>query len=147
LQAKLQAVFDKPPQASTDSSRNQAEEQLYHNFLPPQDKPLLEQIRTAKAQDFQQYNFCFSDQRYNQLLFNYRARFFPESLSAEDQAIWAEDCRWRLTDDKSGYMTIKQHKLAINNLLADPDLPQEKIAVLQALLAWNTSVATDFGLN
>ena len=147
LQAKLQAVFDKPPRAFTDGSRNQAEEQLYHNFLPPQDKPLLEQIRTAKAQDFKQYNFCFSDQRYNQLLFNYRARFFPETLSAEDQAIWADDCRWRLTDDKSGYLTIKQHKLATNNLLADPDLPQEKVAVLQALLAWNTSVATDFGLN
>lgn len=146
LQTKLQAVFEKPSQSLKNELRREAEEQLYSNFLPSEDKALLNQVRNANSSDFQQHNFYFSDERYNQLLFNYRARFFPDTLSAEDQSIWIENCRWRLTDSESGYLTIAEHKNAVNDLLSDPKLPENKVAVLKDLLAWNTTVASHFGL-
>ena len=143
LQTKLQAVFASPPLAST----SEAEQQLYKGFLSNQDKPLLSQVREAKSADFKQQHFCFSDTRYNQLLFNYRARYFPETLSASDQELWSENCRWRLTDSQSGYLTIEQQKSDISACLSDPDLSQDKVAVLKDLQAWNLSVAEQFGLN
>lgn len=143
LQVKLKAVFAQ----QQHPSKGEAEEQLYHNFLPRQDKPLLDQIRTAKSDDFKQHNFCFSDQRYQQLLFSYIARFFPDTLSAEDQAVWRENCRWRLTDAESGYITLKQQTEAIENLLSDLDLSNEKASILKELMTWNISVAEHFGLN
>ena len=146
LQTKLQAVFEKPSQSLKNELRMEAEEQLYSNFLPSEDKALLNQVRNANSSDFQQHNFYFSDERYNQLLFNYRARFFPDTLSAEDQSIWIENCRWRLTDSESGHSTIAEHKNAVNDLLSDPKLPENKVAVLKDLLASNTTVASHFGL-
>ena len=143
LQTKLQAVFAKP----SSPLKGEAEEQLYHNFLPQQDKLILNEIRTAKSDDFKKHNFCFSDKRYQQLLFNYIARFFPNTLSAEDQAVWRENCIWRLTDSEAGYITLDQQKLLIESLLSDPDLSNEKASVLKELMTWSSSVAEHFGLN
>jgi exodeoxyribonuclease-1 len=143
LQSKLQRVFTQ----SAGPSKGEAEQQLYQNFLPQQDKPLLDQIRAASSDDLRGQTFCFSDSRYNQMLFNYRARFFPETLSSEDQAQWVESCRWRLSDEESGYLTLDQHKSMIEVLLSDVDLSQQRASVLEALLAWNASVAQHFALN
>lgn len=143
LEAKLQAVFAAAP----FPPKGEAEQQLYQGFLPNRDKSLLDQIRTATAEDFTQHNFCFSDSRYNKLLFNYRARYFPESLSAQEQAVWLESCRWRLTDAESGYLTVEQQLSRITNLLSDPNLPASKRTVLQDLQAWTLSVAEQFAVN
>jgi exodeoxyribonuclease-1 len=142
LQRKLQQVFA-PPKFP---SQGEAEQQLYQGFLPNRDKPLLEQIRTASVEDFKQQSFHFSDDRYNRLLFNYRARYFPQSLSAQEQAQWAESCRWRLSDPESGYLTLDQQRTTIAELLSNPELPEDKRSVLNALLVWNRSVADEFGL-
>lgn len=142
LQRKLQQVFA-PPKFP---SQGEAEQQLYQGFLPNRDKPLLEQIRTASVEDFKQQSFHFSDDRYNRLLFNYRARYFPQSLSAQEQAQWAESCRWRLSDPESGYLNLNQQRTTIAELLSNPELTENKRSVLNALLVWNRSVADEFGL-
>jgi exodeoxyribonuclease-1 len=114
--------------------------------LPNRDKPLLAQIRTADAQELQQQSFHFSDDRYNRLLFSYRARYFPQSLSAQEQAQWAESCRWRLSDPESGYLTLEQQRTTVAELLSKSELTEDKRAVLNELLVWNRSVADEFGL-
>jgi exodeoxyribonuclease-1 len=143
LEAKLQAVFAAAP----FPPKGEAEQQLYQGFLPNRDKLLLDQIKTATAEDFTQHNFCFSDSRYNKLLFNYRARYFPESLSAQEQAVWLENCRWRLTDAKSGYLTVEQQLSDISNLLSDSNLSDNKRATLQELQDWTMAVAEQFTVN
>ena len=52
LQTKLQAVFEKPSQSLKNELRMEAEEQLYSNFLPSEDKALLNQVRNANSSDF-----------------------------------------------------------------------------------------------
>ena len=142
LSDKLQLVFRDqkfPP-------KSDAEQQLYGGFLPNQDKGLLDDIRRATVTDFTQQQFYFADQRYNQLLFSYRARYFPESLTAEEQQTWLESCRWRLTDETSGYLTLQQNRQTLDELLADSSLTDHKRAVLQALESWSQSVAERFAL-
>ena len=143
LEAKLQAVFaapDFPP-------REDPEQQLYQGFLPNRDRPLLEQIRAASAEEFQHQNFCFSDGRYNKLLFNYRARYFPESLSPQEQAVWIENCKYRLTNAEAGYLTVEQQLSHISQLLSDSNLSDSKRAVLQELRVWTMEVAEQFSVN
>ena len=142
LSDKLQLVFRDqkfPP-------KSDAEQQLYGGFLPNQDKGLLDDVRRATASDFSQQQFYFADQRYNQLLFSYRARYFSESLSAEEQQTWLESCRWRLTDETSGYLTLQQNRKTLDELLADSSLTDHKRGVLQALESWSESVTQQFGL-
>ena len=142
LSDKLQLVFRDqkfPP-------KSDAEQQLYGGFLPNQDKGLLDDIRRATVTDFTQQQFYFADQRYNQLLFSYRARYFPESLTAEEQQTWLDSCRWRLTDETSGYLTLQQNRQTLDELLADSSLTDHKRAVLQALESWSQSVAERFAL-
>ena len=96
------------------------------------DKPILDEVRRASAEDFAQHSFYFSDDRYNQLLFSYRARYFADSLTAQEQKTWQESCKWRLTDEDSGYLTLQQQSHEINQLLADTSLNAEKRAVFRA---------------
>jgi len=142
LKAKLHLVFAEqefPP-------RSEAEQQLYQGFLPNQDKPLLNEVRRANLDDFKQHSFHFTDARYNQLLFSYRARYFADSLTEEEQQTWRESCQWRLTDQSAGYLTLEQQASEIDQLLADSSLTEEKRAVLAALQQWTEQIATEFGL-
>jgi exodeoxyribonuclease-1 len=124
----------------------EAEQQLYGGFLPDQDRGLLDDIRRASASDFQQQQYYFADDRYNQLLFSYRARYFPESLSETEQQTWYESCRWRLTNEQSGYLTMEKNNLELAELLTDNSLSDKKREVLQALQAWSQDVTKQFSL-
>src|SRR5690606_16093543 len=59
-------------------------------------------IRSATPEDLVQSSFDFHDVRLPELLFRYRARNFPHSLTQQEQQRWREFCRWRLTDPASG---------------------------------------------
>ena len=142
LSEKLQLVF----REQSFPLKPEAEQQLYGGFLPNQDRDLLNEVRRASADDFARQQFYFSDNRYNQLLFSYRARYFPQSLSAEEQQTWRESCRWRLTDEQSGYLTLQQNNQTLSELLADSSLNDHQRGVLQALQNWSQSVAEQFSV-
>ncbi len=143
LSGKLQAVFN----SQSYPEKPDAEQRLYDGFLPNADKYLLDEVRLASCADLTEHHFHFSDQRYNDLLFSYRARYFNDSLTDSERAIWAENCRWRLTDEKSGYLTMEQQGAEIAQLLANGSLSTEKITVLEALNDWATQVNDEFLLS
>ena len=143
LQEKLQAVFSESDFASVD----EAEQQLYAGFLPDQDKPLLDQVRAASAEDFKHQEFCFSDNRYNQLLFLYRARYFPESLNANERSDWQDICHHRLTSENTSFLNLSQQKREIDQCLSDSQLSDQQRDILHALIDWNKEIAIKFSLN
>lgn len=143
LKSKLRAVYAKPDYPTT----SEAEQQLYAGFLSNQDKAVLEHIRRATLTDFQQQNFYFSDDRYNRLLFNYKARYFSECLTVDEKSQWLDTCRWRLTNDQSNYITLDQQKSEIADLLLQADLSSQKREILIALQNWSSLVAKNFAIN
>jgi exodeoxyribonuclease-1 len=143
LQEKLQAVFSESDFAPSD----EAEQQLYAGFLPNQDKPLLDQVRAASAEDFKYQEFYFSDNRYNQLLFSYRARYFPESLNANERSDWQDICRHRLTSENTSFLNLNQQKREIDQFLSDNQLSDQQRDILHALIDWNKEIAIKFSLN
>ncbi len=83
---KVRAVFSRPlPEQSSDPELT-----LYSGgFLNDQDRLLL----------LGQRDFDFSDPRYCELLFRYRARNYPSTLNAEETIRWNEFRRKKLTAD------------------------------------------------
>jgi len=74
------------------------EQQLYDGFIGDRDRRLCEQVRSADPEQLARLQLPFDDERLPELLFRYRARNFPGSLSEEEQQRWRTFCRQRLTE-------------------------------------------------
>ncbi|KAA0974861.1 exodeoxyribonuclease I [Pseudomonas sp. ANT_H12B] len=95
---KVQAIY-----ANEDFSPSQdPEQQLYDGFIGDRDRRLCEQVRAADPAQLAQQRWPFDDERLPELLFRYRARNFPDTLSFEEQAHWRVFCQQRLSDPEKG---------------------------------------------
>ena len=98
LQAKLHQLYHERQFApSTDP-----EQMLYAGFFADSDRRLMTQVRKLNGEQLAQQHFDFKDHRLPELLFRYRARNFPESLSAQEQASWLTFCQRRMSDPSAG---------------------------------------------
>ncbi len=75
---------------------------LYDGFIDGADKRLLPQVRATAPEALGGANFGFRDARLHELLFRYRARNWPETLSPTERARWNDYRRRRLRDDAAG---------------------------------------------
>lgn len=95
---KVQAIY-----ASEDFSSSQdPEQQLYAGFIGDRDRRLCEQVRASDPAQLAQEQWPFDDERLPELLFRYRARNFPDTLSFEEQERWRIFCQKRLSDPEWG---------------------------------------------
>ncbi|WP_448093845.1 exodeoxyribonuclease I [Pseudomonas lini] len=78
------------------SSSQDPEQQLYDGFIGDRDRRLCEQVRAADPAQLAQEQWPFDDERLPELLFRYRARNFPDTLSVEEQERWRIFCQKRL---------------------------------------------------
>lgn len=79
-----------------------AEQQLYGGFLQDADKRTCEQVRRAGAEQFLRQHFVFEDPRLTTMLLRYRARYFPQTLSADERQEWESWRREWLTNPAAG---------------------------------------------
>lgn len=98
VQNKLAEVF----RAEDYPAKADPEQQLYAGFIGNRDRDLCRQVVQSDARGLAQGVWPFDDQRLPELLFRYRARNFPESLSAPEQQRWHEFCRLRLLEQNAG---------------------------------------------
>jgi len=116
LTQKLLTVF-KPRSYQTAD----VEASIYDGFPSPNDKNLMTEVRMADADALSHQHFQFEDARLNQLLFRYKARFFPQSLSYQEQLEWRDVLRERLIDGSTDFLSVEsfdQEMAAIHNELA-----------------------------
>jgi len=78
------------------------DQMLYNGFFEDADKRLMQQIRKATPEMLAADAFNFKDERLASLLFRYRARNFPQSLSTAEQQEWQRFCHLRHTDISVG---------------------------------------------
>lgn len=64
------------------------EAQLYDGFLNDKDKGRMGAVRSATADELADFHPSFADERLPELLFRYKARSFPTSLTEEEMARW-----------------------------------------------------------
>jgi len=97
------AVFKRPAAATPD-----VDEDLYGGFVGNADRRRLNDLRQLKAQELASARPAFDDARLPELLWRYRARNFPQSLSADEQARWESHRSAHLFDGEGGALTIDQ---------------------------------------
>lgn len=114
---------------------NDPEQQLYDGFIGDRDRRLCEQVRGAQPDALaNDKKWPFDDARLPELLFRYRARNFPASLSAAESQRWEEFCRQRLSDPEFGAPnTLTQFHTALEQLRTDCSPDQ-----WQLLQQWQT---------
>ncbi|WP_350647654.1 exodeoxyribonuclease I [Pseudomonas sp. HY13-MNA-CIBAN-0226] len=95
---KVQAIYAREGFPSSDDP----EQQLYDGFIGDRDRRLCEQVRAADPAQLAQQKWPFDDERLPELLFRYRARNFPDTLSFEEQERWQIFCRQRLSAPEWG---------------------------------------------
>lgn len=142
LAAKLALAFahPEPVRPAVD-----AEAELYAGFLPDAERPLLARVRAAAGQELDAARIPFRDARYRELLFRYRARYFPDTLNDLEAENWREFCRWRLTDPQSGYLGLAAFRAELARLGAEAADPGRRL-LLEALAQWGEQVAAAGGL-
>ena len=92
LQEKLNHVFKPDFKAEQDPDL-----MLYSGgFFDHHDKNLFTKIRGLSAESLANQYFDFHDSRLPELLFRYRCRNYPESLTAEEQQRWQMFCKEKL---------------------------------------------------
>jgi exodeoxyribonuclease-1 len=107
---------------------------LYGAFLPDADRRLLADVRATPPDQLGGRPFPFRDARYPELLFRYRARNWPETLSPDEQSRWDAFRLDRLTrDGPLTTLTFDTYAAELAQARSRPDAP---MALLDDLDAW-----------
>ncbi len=110
---------------------------LYEGFLNDADRPLLAKVRDASPQELAQTRFDFHDKRLPELLFRYRARNWPETLSVEEAQRWENFRRHRLQDaDGGGSITLTKYRERIALLRNECEGNGDAQRILDAMAEW-----------
>lgn len=107
-------------------------------FFSGKDKSVMDQVRAASPDKLREQTFVFEDARLPEMLFRYRARNYPESLTAEEMKNWQEFCFQHLTDPKfDASICMDQYLQEIEQLKAREDLSAQQRKVLDSLLEYS----------
>jgi exodeoxyribonuclease-1 len=118
------------------------DEDLYGGFLGNEDRRTLQRLRGLSPQALADKRPAFADPRLDELLFRYRARNFPDTLNAAEQAQWQAHCADRLCDDESrGALGLRSFAERITALEAQADA--RGLALLAQLRAYAAGIAPD----
>ena len=134
------AIFERPArEGATD-----VDEDLYGGFVGNEDRRTLNKLRTLDGAQLAARRPAFGDARLNELFFRYRARNFPESLNAAEQAQWREHCAHRLHDGAGGGLTLEAFFEQIDVLgEADDGGDEHRQDILGALVDYATHIAPE----
>ena len=135
---KLVAVFDTAhePQATSDPDL-----MIYSGgFFSSNDKSEMNKIRGANEHELAASEFSFQDARLAEMLFRYKARNYPNTLSEEEHGKWEQHCAERILNADSVYMNVQQFSNRLLELSQNTELTAHDQAVLQDLQYYAESI-------
>ncbi|MGJ7093409.1 exodeoxyribonuclease I [Vibrio hannami] len=100
---------------------------LYDGFFSPSDKASMDIIRETAPEHLAALDISYADKRIEPLLFRYRARNFPTTLSEDEQIKWANHCRDYFESHLPDYM------LNLENLVHEHEADDKKMAILKSV--------------
>jgi exodeoxyribonuclease-1 len=104
-------VFQRPQAAAPD-----VDEDLYGGFIGNADRRRLNQLRALQPVELAHSRIGFDDDRLEELLFRYRARNFPDSLSPDDAERWEAHRAARLLEGEGGARNVDAFLAALDVL-------------------------------
>ncbi len=130
LTAKTAEVFRHNPfEAPTDPDL-----MLYSGgFFSDADQARMATIRQTPAQELADLALRFDDARLPEMLFRYRARNYPDTLSSDELQLWREFCHQRFTDPAHGPRTLAGLMADIESLQNNDQITGPELVILQEL--------------
>ncbi|MCP4076047.1 MAG: exodeoxyribonuclease I [Gammaproteobacteria bacterium] len=122
--------------------KSDADSALYEGFISREDRLLCNQLLAADPEDLVNWTpDSFQDSRLQTLLFRYRARNFPQTLTEEESQRWIQFCRSRLLDGEFGSgLTLEQFQQQLLTLAQNEQGKRER-NLLEQLSLWVQSMA------
>jgi exodeoxyribonuclease-1 len=136
LAAKIGEVFGSPAAEREPADPDLA---LYHGFFSDFDRKLLRDVRGTPPDQLTTRRFAFNDSRCAELLFRYRARNWPSSLSADEAARWEEFRSNKLAaQTETTTLTLDDYfrEITLRRTTADG----AQTAILDALEQWGREI-------
>ena len=127
------AVFARPQTPALD-----VDEDLYGGFVNDRDRRRLNDFRALTPEQMGHKRPIFDDGRLGELLFRYRARNFPDTLSTAEAQQWQAQRADRLLRGLDGARTAEQLLEEIDLLSEDADARGE--AILGALVDYTEAI-------
>lgn len=134
LAQKVAAVFGAaepfPPQPDPDRD-------LYGGFLSDDDRRRCATVRRTGPEELAGLEIAFDAPKLAELLFRYRARNWPHTLSRDERQRWEAFRRARLTEPGGGgSIVLDDYRRALSRLAVDLSLTPAQREVVDALLDW-----------
>ena len=137
IQQKIAKVFE-PPEFEPVTDPNLM---IYAGgFFDDSDKALMNAIHDTDPQELDAQSWALVDKRLPEMLFRYRARNYPETLSAEEQAHWLKHCRARLVDGESGHFTFTDFHAEIEQLRGEMAVGDPRTRLLDEVAAFGAEL-------
>lgn len=115
-------VYNRPETPTAD-----VDEDLYGGFIGNGDRRLLNELRRMDAVQLTSVSTAFQDARLTEMLFRYRARNFPDSLTDAELETWEEHRAARLLDGAGNARTVEAYFNQIDALSESASEEDEEI--------------------
>ncbi|WP_289030100.1 exodeoxyribonuclease I [uncultured Paraglaciecola sp.] len=103
-------------------------------FFSHNDKNLMEQVVKAKANELTDVAFPFEDERLHTLIFRYKARNFPETLTDEEVQKWQRFREFKLFDnDSAASIKMPEYMRELEELYQKHANQPDKLTIIKAL--------------
>ncbi|WP_428623456.1 exodeoxyribonuclease I [Sedimenticola sp.] len=114
------------------------------DFFSKDDRKRMDQVLTATPESLAGMSMAFDDARLPEMLFRYRARNWPEFLSADERARWQEYRFDRLTNPEGGAsITLTAYRQQLAKLMVDASINPVGKQVLSELADWPGEIGLD----
>jgi exodeoxyribonuclease-1 len=106
-------------------------------FFSQEDRQRMDRILRCTPQELVGFPLLFDDQRLPEMLFRYRARNWPQTLTADERERWEEYRQARLFEPEGGgSLQMDDYLEMLDRLAWDETLPSVKRRLIPELLAW-----------
>ncbi|HET7126483.1 MAG TPA: exodeoxyribonuclease I [Lysobacter sp.] len=137
LAEKLRMVYA----AEREYERPDVDAALYDGFIDDADRRLFPQVRSTPPEALGLANFAFRDPRLPELLFRYRARNWPATLTPGERTRWnAYRSKRLLTESGMSESTLPAFFAEIDVLRGEHAGDAAKLALLDRLEAWGRDI-------
>jgi len=127
---KLVAVYEQPKEFV---AADDVDQQLYQGFFSDQDRNNMEIIRDARPEQLAGLELNTADPRLPELLFRYRARNFPATLSDSELNRWRHFCQQRMLSPPAGMLSAETFMLRLEQLAEQHHDKTHQMSLLKSL--------------
>ena len=134
----MSAIWEEVYQREASQMTVDVDEDLYGGFIRNDDRRRLEHLRRLSPEEVAVENTGFDDERLGEMVFRYRARNFPATLSEDEMQLWQEHCENRLINGVGGSLTLAQVQDMLDELMMaregmDGEKTEKEVQILEAL--------------